>query len=51
MATEREYEQRLGQFAALLQTVADRLGSNLIADPTLADNLVGQIEAHRLGIV
>jgi hypothetical protein len=46
VATEREYEQRLGQFAALLQTIADRLGSNLIADPTLADNLVGQIETQ-----
>jgi hypothetical protein len=46
MATEREYEQRLGQFAALLQTIADRLGSSLIADPTLSDNLVGQIETQ-----
>jgi len=46
MATEREYQQRLGQFAALLQTIADRLGSSLIADPTLGDNLVGQIESQ-----
>lgn len=49
MATEREYQQRLGQFAALLQTIADNLGSSLIADPTLADNLVGQIETQLRG--
>jgi hypothetical protein len=46
MATEREYQQRLGQFSALLQTIADRLGSSLISDPTLADSLVGQVESQ-----
>ena len=46
MATEREYQQRLGQFAALLQQIADNLGSSLIADPTLADNLVGKVESQ-----
>ena len=46
MASEHEYDQRLGQFAALLQTIAGRLGSSLIADPTLQDELVGQIESQ-----
>jgi hypothetical protein len=46
MASERDYDQRLGQFAALLQTISDRLGSSLIADPTLQDELVGQIESQ-----
>ena len=49
MASEREYDQRLSQFAALLQTIADRLGSGLIADPTLQDELVGQIESQLQG--
>jgi hypothetical protein len=46
MATEREYEQRLGQFAALLRTVSERLGSGPIADPTLADQLVSDIDSQ-----
>jgi hypothetical protein len=44
MASEREYQQRLGQFAALMRTVADRLGSGVISDPTQADELVGEVE-------
>src|SRR5437764_708981 len=44
MASEREYQQRLGQFAALLRTVSDRLGSGVIADPTQADELVREVE-------
>jgi hypothetical protein len=44
MASEREYQQRLGQFAALMSTIAERLGSGVISDPTQADELVGEIE-------
>src|SRR2546425_13242961 len=44
MASEREYQQRLGQFAALLRTVSDRLGSGVIADPTQADGLVREVD-------
>src|SRR3989442_14702166 len=44
MASEREYQQRLGQFAALLRTVSDRLGSGVIADPTQADELVREVD-------
>src|SRR5690349_2411035 len=46
MATEREYQQRLDQFAALLKTLSDQLGSGLVSDPTQADELVQQIDAQ-----
>src|SRR3954470_898021 len=46
MATEREYQQRLDQFATLLRTVAQNLGSATITDPTLADTLVRDIESQ-----
>src|SRR3954463_12768545 len=46
MATEREYQQRLDQFATLLRTVAQNLGSATITDPTLADTLVRDVEAQ-----
>jgi hypothetical protein len=46
MATEREYQQRLDQFAALLRTVAEQLGSAPINDPTVADALVRDLDAQ-----
>jgi hypothetical protein len=46
MATEREYQQRLDQFATLLRTVSQRLGSATISDPTIADTLVRDIDAQ-----
>src|SRR5919201_275704 len=46
MATEREYQQRLDQFAALLRSAAQQLGSATISDPTIADTLVRDIDAQ-----
>jgi hypothetical protein len=46
MATEREYQQRLDQFATLLRTVSQRLGSATIGDPSIADTLVRDIDAQ-----
>src|SRR3954447_17905959 len=46
MATEREYQQRLDQFATLLRTVSQRLGSATISDPTIADTLVRDIDTQ-----
>ena len=46
MATEREYQQRLDQFATLLGDVARRLGSATITDPTIADTLVRDVSAQ-----
>jgi len=48
MATEREYQQRLDQFSTLLRSVAERLGSATISDPTIADTLV-RSEERRVG--
>jgi hypothetical protein len=48
MATEREYQQRLDQFATLLRAVAQQLGSATISDPTIADTLVRDINARLL---
>jgi hypothetical protein len=44
MASESEYQQRIDQFAALLRTVAGRLGSGPIGDPTQMDDLVRQVD-------
>lgn len=46
MATEREYQQRLDQFATLLRTVAEQLGSATVSDPTIADTLIRDIDAQ-----
>jgi hypothetical protein len=46
MANEREYQQRLDQFAALLRTAARQLGSATISDPSIADTLVRDIDAQ-----
>src|SRR5919108_2269386 len=46
MATEREYQQRLDQFSTLLRSVAERLGSATISDPTIADTLVRDVNAQ-----
>ena len=46
MATEREYQQRIDQFATLLRDVAQQLGSTTIGDPTIADTLVRQVDAY-----
>jgi hypothetical protein len=43
MASEGEYQQRLDQFGVLLQTIAGRLGSGPISDPTQMDDLSRQI--------
>jgi hypothetical protein len=46
MATEREYQQRLDQFSTLLRSVAERLGSATISDPTIADTLVRDVNSQ-----
>jgi hypothetical protein len=46
MATEREYQQRLDQFATLLRSLAEGLGSATISDPTIADSLVRDVDAQ-----
>jgi hypothetical protein len=46
MATEREYQQRIDQFAALLRTMAEQLGSAPISDPSIADTLVRDIDTQ-----
>src|SRR6476469_8268760 len=45
MATEREYQQRLDQFAASLRILAEQLGSGVISDPTQADAAVRSVDA------
>src|SRR3954452_2873916 len=44
MATEREYQKRLDQFAASLRILADQLGSGVISDPTQADWAVNSVD-------
>ncbi|MCB0208582.1 MAG: hypothetical protein KDJ52_04615 [Anaerolineae bacterium] len=44
MTTEREYQNLLDRIAALRETVIDRLGTDLIQNPQLADALTRQID-------
>ena len=44
MATEQDYQQLLDRVGALRETVANRLGADLVANPPLADALVKQID-------
>src|SRR5215468_8554526 len=44
MATERDYQGLYDRIAALRETVAGRLSSDLISNPQLADALVKQID-------
>jgi hypothetical protein len=44
MATERDYQSLYDRIGALQQTVANRLGPDLIANPALADALVSQVD-------
>lgn len=44
MVTEQDYQQLLGRIGALRETVANRLGADLVANPPLADALVKQID-------
>jgi len=44
MATEQDYQGLFDRMAALRETVVNRLGSNLIENPQLADAVVKQID-------
>src|SRR3954454_9496415 len=44
MATEREYQRELDQFAASLRILADQLRSGVISDPTQADWAVHSVD-------
>jgi hypothetical protein len=44
MATERDYQNLYDRIAALRETMASRLGSELIQNPQLADALVKQLD-------
>src|SRR5262245_22863930 len=44
MATEQEYQGLLDRIAALRETLSQRLSSDLIANPALADVLTKQID-------
>ena len=51
MATERDYQSLYDRIAALRDTVANRLASDLIANPQLADALTKQIDDMMQSVV
>src|SRR5882762_10951191 len=51
MATEREYQSLYDRIAALRDTVTNRLASDLISNPQLADALNKQIDDMLRGVV
>src|SRR6476469_953783 len=51
MAKESEYQQLLDRLAALRETMTDRLASDLITNPALADALNKQIDDMAQAVV
>src|SRR5215831_9722084 len=51
MATERDYQSLYDRVAALRETVASRLSSDLIANPQLADAITKQIDDMLASVV
>src|SRR5262245_38742618 len=51
MATERDYQSLYDRIAALRETVASRLSSDLIANPQLADAITKQIDDMLASVV
>ncbi len=51
MATEKDYQSLYDRVAALRETVASRLSSDLISNPQLADALTKQIDDMLQGVV
>ena len=51
MATEKDYQNLYDRIAALRQTVTDRLSTDLITNPQLADALTKQIDDLLQGVV
>jgi hypothetical protein len=51
MATEREYQSLIDRVGALRETLTNRLASELIANPQLADMVVKQVDDLFAGVV